>query len=136
MSTIPQELNWVGKRAACTIAKVFNQLCDGITNDVAVVNAARGLAGDSQFSATMHSDGSTIFVGQPNRIPRRRIIVGAGDGRIVVEQDWNRQRWSASIGLNNEGRCTLRLDDGAELEQWQFRKKALESLFFDDKEQP
>ena len=134
MSMIPQELNWVEKRAACTIARVFNELCDGIMSDVAAINKALGP--NSLFSADMHSDGSTIFVGQPGRIPRRRVNVGTGHDHIVVVQEWNREQWSASIGLNNEGRCILRLDDGTELEQWQFRKKALEDLFFGDKEQP
>jgi hypothetical protein len=133
MNAIPQELDWVGKRAACTIAKVFNELCDGIMSDVAAINTAR--AGESLFSADMHSDGSTIFVGQPGRIPRRRVTIGTGHDQLVVVQEWNKEQWSASIGLNDEGRCILRLDDGTELEQWQFRKKALEGLFFDGKEQ-
>jgi hypothetical protein len=129
MNTIPQKLDWVEKRATCTIARVFNELCDGIMNDVAAINKALG--SNSLFSADMHSDGSTIFVGQPGQIPRRRVTIGTGQDQIVVVQEWKGEQWSASIGLNNEGRCILRLDDGTELEQWQFRKKALDSLFFD-----
>jgi hypothetical protein len=52
--------------------------------------------------------------------------------RIVVKEEWRKKTWSVAIGLNNEGRCTLRLDDGTELEQWQFRKMALSGLFFGD----
>jgi hypothetical protein len=35
------------------------------------------------------------------------------------------------IGLNDEGRCVLR-ENGAEFEEWQVRKLALESMFFGD----
>jgi hypothetical protein len=35
----------------------------------------------------------------------------------------------ATITLNNEGRCMLKVDD-EELEQWQVRRMALEDLFF------
>jgi hypothetical protein len=135
MNTVPQELNWVEKRAACTIAQVFNQLCDGITNDVAAYNSIRQLSEGSKFRADMHSSGRTIFVAQPNQIPRARVAIGIVEDRIAVHEEWNGKKWSVTIGLNDEGRCTLRIkfDDEKEagLEQWQFRKKALESLFFD-----
>jgi hypothetical protein len=130
MNNIPQELDWVTARAACTIGKVFNQICDEIGNDVAKVNSVNQLSGNSQFRADMHSDGSTIFVGQPNLIPRARVIVGVSDKRIVVTEEWSTKTWDATIGLNDEGRCILKLEDGTELEKWQFRKKALEGLFF------
>ena len=132
MNTVPQELDWVEKRAVCTIGKVFNQLCDGIRTDTASLNAIRHSPQDSQFSAEMLSDGVTITVGQLNRIPRARVFIGARENRIIVTQEWDRKEWSGTVGLNNEGRCIIRLEDKTELEQWQFRKKALEGLFFGD----
>ncbi|MGB6722515.1 MAG: hypothetical protein WBE72_17085 [Terracidiphilus sp.] len=129
-SLIPQELNWVEKRAACTVATVFNQLCDGIKADVEAINAALHLTEKNLFQADIHSDGTTIIVGQPNVVPRKRLYIGTNGERIQVFQEWDKTKWSATIGLNDEGRCTLRLDSVQELEQWQFRKKALEGLFF------
>lgn len=134
MSTVPHELNWVEKRAACTVATVFNQLCDGIKTDVEAINAALHLTEENLFQAAMHSDGTTIIVGQLNVIPRKRLYVGTNEGRIQVFQEWDKTKWSATIGLNDEGRCTLRLDSVQELEQWQFRKKALGGLFFGEVE--
>jgi hypothetical protein len=131
MSAIPQVLNWVEKRAACTVAAVFNQLCDGIIDDVEAINSVRQLDDDDRFSADMHSGGTTIFVGQSNRIPRMRLTIGVASNRIEVRQEWDGVTWFASVGLNDEGRCILRFDD-KEWEQWQFRKKALEGLFFGD----
>lgn len=134
MSTIPTELNWVEKRAACTIAAVFNQLCDGIRADVETLNSVYRLTETNHFQADMHSSGTTIFVGQPNIVPRKRLSIGIVDNRITTAQEWDKKQWSVSIGLNKEGRCILKLDDEnkTELEQWHFRKKALEGLFFGD----
>ena len=131
-SNVPQDLKWVQARAACTIATVFNEICDGIRSDVEAFNLVKRLREESQFRADMHSDGSTIFIAQPNQIPQHRVIVGMAGEKIIVKRDWNRQlqeEWFVTIGLNDEGRCTLRID-GNPLEQWQFRRRALEGLFF------
>jgi hypothetical protein len=132
MSPIPEELNWVEKRAACTVATVFNQLCDKIRDDVQAFNSIFQLAESNRFQADVHSSGTTIVVGQPNEVPRKRIYIGIVKDRIQVLHEWDKTKWEVSVGLNNEGRCTLRLDDRTELEQWQFRKKALEGLLFGD----
>jgi hypothetical protein len=132
MNTVPRELDWVEKRAACTVEKVFNQLCDGISSDVEAINTAKQLNEFDLFNAVMHTDGTTMFVGQPNRTPRRRLAIGVVANRIEVRQEWSGgANWAASVGLNDEGRCILRFD-GKECEQWQFRKKTLEGLFFGD----
>jgi hypothetical protein len=133
---VPTELNWVRERAACTVATVFNALRNEIGEDVEAVNQALSIPETSRFQVDVHSDGSTIFIGRPNMLSRVRVIIGVSDGRIIVNEEWNGTKWSASIGLNDEGRCTLRLCDekgestAIEMEHWQFRKRALESLFF------
>jgi hypothetical protein len=141
MNIVPEKLNWVEVRANCTIAKVFNQICDGIRDDVAAINSALDFRDDDQFTAEMHSSGTTIIVGQPNKVPRARVYVGIVEQRILVRREWDGNEWSVSIGLNDQGRCILRIKVGLkertegleqELEQWQFRKKALEGLFFGD----
>jgi hypothetical protein len=131
MSTVPHDLNWVEKRAACTIGRVFNEICDGIDEDVRAINEARNLFGDFQFQADLHTERTTVFVGQPGRVPRVRVLVGIVDNQIEVRNEVTKETWRVSIGLNNEGRCSLRLADNSELEQWQFRKMALEGLFFE-----
>jgi hypothetical protein len=130
MSTIPQKLDWVTMRANCTVAKVFNELCDGIRDDVSAINSTKGLS-ENPFRADLHSNGTTIYVGQVNSLPRKIVAIGVVQDRIEVHQEWNGgERLAVTVGLNDEGRCVLRLEDMTELEQWQFRKRALESLFF------
>jgi hypothetical protein len=130
-NNIPHELDWVNRRANCTVAKVFNELCDAVKGDVLAINAAKALVGNDGFQVDLLKDGITIVVGQPNRIPRRVAAIGVDQNQILAHQEWNGgERWALTVGLNDEGRCTLRLEDSTELEQWQFRKRLLEPLFF------
>ncbi len=132
MSTIPQDLNWVQKRATCSAAQMFNELTKGIDDDVAVLNSLRNLPVDQRFGADMTRDGTTVAVGQYGTAPRPRVLIGIVGDEIEVRDDTKQAKWRAQVKLNCEGRCILRLEDGTELEQWQFRKKALEGLFFGD----
>ena len=126
---IPQELNWVGKRAACTVAQTFKEVLIGINNDVEAINAARNIPVESRFSADLTTKGTTVGVGQHGPFRAGRVMIGIV-GETIEVRDGVTQPWTVTVSLNNEGRCTLKLEDGTELEQWQFRKKALESLFF------
>ena len=74
-----------------------------------------------------------IIYRQPRKVPNRRVIITVSEDSIDIDDEINRVEWSVTVGLNDEGRCILKLKDGTELEQWQFRKKALESLFFGEK---
>lgn len=132
MSTIPQELNWVERRAACTVAKVFHELRLGIDNDISTINATKQPSEDNRFSVEPLQSGMGVVIGQPRRVPNRRVLVAVSDHDIEVHDEVKGVKWSATVGLNYEGRCILRLGDGTELEQWQFRKKALEGMLFGD----
>jgi hypothetical protein len=60
-------------------------------------------------------------------------MIGILGDAIVVRDAIKIQEWSVKVALNQEGRCTLRLgEEKTILEQWQFRKKALEGLFLGD----
>lgn len=129
MNTIPHELNWVEKRAACNIAEVFHQLCIEIGNDIIAINGIKYK--ERYFKQEFLRDG-TVVIGQPNRIPRVTVSIGIADQQIMVQDQATPDKWAVRVGLNSEGRCVLKVEDGSELEMWQFRKKALENLFFDD----
>lgn len=131
MSTIPQKLDWVNVRANCTVAKVFNELCDAIRDDVAAINSSNRMLSENPFRADLHSSGTTLYIGQVNNVPRKIVAIGLVQDQIVAQQEWSGgETVKVTVGLNDEGRCILRLEDMTELEQWQFRKRALESLFF------
>jgi hypothetical protein len=129
VSTVPQELNWVEKRAACNIAEMFDKLCLEIQDDIIAINAVKYK--EFYFKQDSLSDGS-IVIGQPKRTPRVTVMIGIVEQKIMVQDQATPDRWSVSVGLNDEGRCVLKLEGGSELETWQFRKKALDALFFAD----
>lgn len=133
MSTIPQQLDWVSKRIACNVGQVFDELCAGIEDDVAAYNTAKNLGTDTQFAVSHTSVGNSVVIAQQGATMLPRIVVKIGIvGETIGVQDGAAKNvtWHVRIGLNDEGRCTLRLEDETQLEQWQFRKKALENLFF------
>jgi len=129
MSTITQVFNWVEKRAACNIAEVFHQVCIEIGNDIITINGIKYK--ELYFKQESLSDG-TIVIGQPSRNPRVVVSIGIVDQQIIVQDQATPDKWSVRVGLNIEGRCVLKAEDGSEMETWQFRKKALEGLFFDN----
>jgi hypothetical protein len=147
---IPRDLDWVSARAACTVAQMFNELRTGIENDIAKyteimqppdqerVTAELLAAPQWQFlapQAELGEKGASIAIGRPKKIPNRRVFVAVVGNEIRVYDDALRPVMSASVGLNKEGRCILRLKDDTvtELEQWQFRKMVLETVLFGDK---
>lgn len=137
MSTVPQVLDWVSARAACNVGQVFDELCAGIQKDVEGINAARHLREYERFHAQMSPDNNAIVVGQESaRTPRIVVKIGLDGNAIRVGDGTKTIEWSVRVALNDAGRCTLRCkgESGAEieLEQWQFRKRALEGLFFGD----
>jgi hypothetical protein len=64
MKVIPQELNWVEKRAACTVATIFNELRLAIESDISAINATRHTSGDNEFSSGLLKNEMGIVVGQ------------------------------------------------------------------------
>src|ERR1700678_872941 len=98
---VPRELDWVEKRAACTIAEVFNQLCVGVANDIIAINAMNYK--ELYFKQDSLRDG-TIVIGQPNGTPRVTVSIGIKDQRIVVQDQTAPCEWSVVVGLNDEGR--------------------------------
>jgi hypothetical protein len=130
MKVIPQDLDWVKARAACTAECLFPQLAKDIHSDV---KARNSVDSSKQFAAELLTDRRTLIVGEIGTWARReKIRIFHLSGRIEVRDETNGTASSAAVILNDEGRCMFRLDDSSELEQWQFRKKTLEGLLFGD----
>lgn len=135
MNTVPQELDWVSKRAACTAERIFFQLVAAIKEDVKARNVS---GGDVQFVAELTGDQMTLVIGETGTWARKeRVRIFALNGKIEVRDEIRGAKFAAKVFLNDEGRCQLKMqdeteEDGRELEQWQFRREALEGLFFGD----
>jgi hypothetical protein len=120
--------DWVKARAACSRQVVFKELELGARNDVASIREERpDSAGEFEFLVT---DGGFSVMRQGKM--RAESIDFTLEGESISARDPRPGGTSitATLTLNDKGDCCLKVGN-QELEQWQFRRKALETLFFD-----
>lgn len=125
---IPRELDWVKERTACTADRIFIQVVEGMKKDIAERNVANS---NAPVLGDFTADGKTFVIGEGGNFARReRIRLASLNGKIEAHDDFRKVVIAAEVFLNDEGRGKLRLSDGKEIEQWQFRRMVLEDLFF------
>ncbi|MGB6686324.1 MAG: hypothetical protein WBE76_00610 [Terracidiphilus sp.] len=129
-SMIPLELNWTKLRAKCSASAMFKNLQLGIENDIATFNSIPMRYPHEGFASGLTSDGSTFIVARRERIGPRVVFFIKGE-KIEIRDEVTTKNYVASVTLNDEGRCKLKIED-REMELWQVRRLALESLFFGD----
>ena len=133
MNNIPQDLNWVKVRAACSVATVFSELFHGIQQDVQEANQLEqetfpGYPKVEKFFVKPNELGN-FFVVWENGNPLTEVKFRRDKDRIVVSG--YKFGTDITLTLDDMGRCKLRVNTEDEaLEQWQVRKRLLEALFF------
>lgn len=128
----PLELDWVTERHNCDLYRKFTQLRREIENDIKKRNEliteqqkhnhySFGLETNETDTFTVHRNGADIVSLVQFRIEGKMIAARDAKGALLVE---------ASLTLNDQGRCMLLLGN-KELENWCFRRRALEIFFFE-----
>jgi len=128
MGAIPQNFDWVNARAKCSAEVVFTQLLAGVKSDVALIEQVRKMEPGTGF----HVQPITAKRFEVFRIGTTNPTVAffhVDDKKIEIEDGGKGTTYAATLTINHEGRCKLRIGD-EELEQWQVRHMALEALFF------
>lgn len=125
---MPENFNWVQARNECSLAQVFQQLYNDVIGDVEERKALPSRDAQLTFSVTTGKGNFSVVRAINGSIPDSVNFV-LSRSEIIAQDDRNTFMLKATITLNNEGRCRLKVGDD-ELEQWQFRRKALEKLFF------
>jgi hypothetical protein len=128
MNVIPQELDWVGKRASCSVEQVFTDLLAGVEQDVAAANKVFSAPSEHPIFGVFKGLLETQFVVK-RRGRIKNVRFSRTDTQIVIVCEVSEKNWEYTIGLNDEGRCKLRRGE-IEFEEWQVRKLALEMMFF------
>lgn len=133
MSPSDPNFDWVTARSKCTPAGVLSILQLQSKSDVEKRNSiltAQELQYGINFQITT---GREVF-----RVARTGIVdnqidfamfAQTADGISVSYKD-DRLTFAGTLTLSNEGECKLRVASGEEYSFWQFRKLALEPLFF------
>jgi hypothetical protein len=127
---IPDKFEWVKARSECLLPTVFKELEQGVREDVDAAQSLVPPRSELKFSFAKAATRSfsAVRVDDPMRGISRSVDFLCAKDKIEA-YDNSQLLYSASLTLNNEGKCRL-LVEHKELTQWQFRRMALEKLFF------
>jgi hypothetical protein len=127
--SLPADFHWVLARSKCSIAVVFTELQLGAVDDAKKAQSTLSQQGWPTFEATNIIGNSFCVVRAQNPLFSKRVEFSHSENEIQVRDDHAKLFMTATLTLTNEGECKLKVGD-QELEQWQFRRMALEGLFF------
>lgn len=123
-------MNWVKKRSECSSFEAFKRLQSEVEEDAEQRDAiemsapggpkARFKVNPRQRSFRVLRSGTQISASVSFELSGELISASDDDGTVIIE---------GSITLSDDGECILRVGK-EELLFWQFRRRALESLFF------
>lgn len=123
------DFNWVTARAQCSIISVFLRLKKGVQDDI---EAANSVFKDTGREFRIVPDVTSFTVYQEIIPPRRESIsfsLNDNNTEICVRDEGGTPKFSATVTLNKDKEYRL-LVGNDEMEEWRFRQKALEKLFF------
>ena|SRR5258706_6397519 len=131
---IPASLDWVRTRAECSIQHVFKELELGVREDCEKAQSLVPSQAQTKFSVTkvMGSRFAVVRVDDPITSISQSVYFTCKRNEIQVHKEGsvgNELQMSATLTLTNSGECKLKVGS-EELYQWQFRRMALEDLFF------
>jgi hypothetical protein len=127
------EFNWVTARNACSLGNVFEKLKLDVQSDVEERQKLRQplplpeIGFDHGFVFTSNSRGFSASL-KTGRLQYSSIFALKEDHILVTDEE-GEELLKATVTLNNERECRLVVGN-EEMEGWQFRKKALEGVFF------
>ena len=137
------DVDWVKERTACSTGAIFEVLKAAVSKDVDTRQKAISVASASSMwpSLTFYPKDTEFRVVLHGFNARKghevhKTLAFALDGQEILVYDENLRPTLKGIPtLGDDGRCRLKVtveerELELELELWQFRRRALESLFF------
>jgi hypothetical protein len=121
------DFDWITARSGCSLVQMFLKLKRDLQEDLLI---AKPLFRESGRIFNLNENATSLTVFE-EAIPPRGISFELNDSTsaILVKDLKGTQKFAIAITLNEERECVF-VVDGEELESWQVRRKALESLFF------
>jgi hypothetical protein len=127
------EINWVRARNACSTQQMFERLKADIQEDVKTRNdlVPKHPEFGFPFGFRVVEAANSLRIVREGIPPLVDAVVITLNKESITVSDPNGQiMLTATVTLNDEGNCVFRVKN-EERELWQFRKMALEKLFFD-----
>jgi len=124
------DFDWVSARSACCAVSMFESLKREVEKDVIrrVESSKDSPTPKTEFAFKPNGDSFAVIAKMGPAHHTVAFAIEAGE-RIVVTID-DRALLESSVTLCDDRICRLKIKDGTELERWQFRRRALEDLFF------
>jgi hypothetical protein len=125
------DFDWVNALSLCSLTSIFEKLKVGVSKDVKTRNDLRKAEDRDRYEFEFHPDDTqfTVSLDGPG-IARSSVVFILESGCVRVQDGKGTPTIkSAVLTLGDDRRCRLRIE-GMEKELWQFRRMALENLFF------
>jgi hypothetical protein len=123
------KFSWVRARAECSLMEAFNRIRLQVHEDVDERKALRTPSESEWLNFNMASNGNAFTVGRLEHKKVRSVTFRIGEGGIQVIDENDKPVLEGTLTLGDDGQCRLKVAD-RNLEFWQFRRAALENLFF------
>ena len=120
-------LGWVRARAECLPQNAYARLMRNMQHDVDCRNEVHPDGDERSFKLVEHDDSFSVF--PTGRAGINVVRVDLRPTHIAISHDNGSIDLLVSPRLSAAGNCIFEVD-GAELEEWQLRRKVLEALFF------
>lgn len=121
---IPEDFDWVTARAECSLASVFELLKTAVGRDVDTRHAMP--ATGNGFAFVPEHNTFLVIHSAPNE--RHTVKFTLESNAIAVTFD-DKPILTGSVTLCDDGVCRIAVE-GQPVAGWQFRRRALERLFF------
>jgi hypothetical protein len=125
--------DWVRARKLCSLGTIFEMLRLSVKDDIDTRNSMRkpitpDVPGVFMYRFDMAGNGRNFTVILTGEKIHKSVTFALADTFIEIQNE-SAVMFKATIGLNDDGECTFRID-GQDRNSWQLRKMALEGLFF------
>lgn len=122
------DFDWVSEREKCTPFKIFELLRAQVQSDMQKRNSSTAGTGIKKFN--FESDGAWFaVVYKVDEMSKGVMFSITGNGVNVQDVESRALLHEGILTISNDGHCRLRVEQ-TEYSLWQFRKLALQDLFF------
>jgi len=121
-----KDFNWVEARSQCNVFQVFRELQSSIEEEVGIRHQQTE---GKNVGFRFQQYGEKKFAVYRNSLEKSMMVEFRCDAAGIYAKGDNSLDLKATLSLNDEGECRLKVGT-EELMQWQFRRRALEDLFF------
>jgi hypothetical protein len=121
------EFDWVAKRSACSLPKVFQALRSEVEADVKARNALRPENSPYEFSVVENLNDFSVVLEAGDL--HRSVTFKFEEHAIIVLDPSGNQMFEVTLNFTDDGKCRMKAKE-ENRESWQVRRMALEDLLF------